>query len=133
MDTSTLCALILDALKKIMLKITLLLILSLFVISCTAHDSQKEKVMKGHLVFGHEVRSFKPSDSDKTYWLIDASDDDIWDKYKSFNKAPYQPIYAEIKVVKSERSDIGFAQDYDGIYEVKDLIKISAEVSTCNN
>ena len=93
-------------------------------------------VLKGKLVIGHEVSSFAPCGDSLSYWINDESDE-LEKRYSEItknSKSPYSEVYCEViaeKVAKSEED--GFAADYDGILEVKKVVKVemlSAE-NTC--
>ena len=65
----------------------------------TQLEQQKSKTLEGQLTLGHEVRTFKPCGSDKTFWVSDKTG-----KLKEFyskltmGKKPYTPIFIEIEV-----------------------------------
>ena len=41
------------------------------------------------------------------------------------NPKPYTPVYAELKVIDTGKSNEGFAAEYAGVYHVKEVLNIS--------
>lgn len=99
-------------------------IMPVFLCACTNND---EKVLHGTLVMGHEVRSFIPDGQDKEFWLIDKSGA----LYKQYQKmAPvesgiYTPVRAELKVKELPKMQDGFGAEYDGTYNVVEIISLT--------
>ena len=85
---------------------------------------QKSKTLKGQLTLGHEVRTFKPCGSDKTFWVSDKTG-----KLKEFyskltvGKKPYTPIFTEIEVKDKGKAKEGFPAEYESVYEVVNVLK----------
>ena len=85
------------------------------------------KVVTGILCIGHEVRSFTDEANGKEYWVIDKSGKLI----KSYQAVigteimKYQPIKAILKVQDIGEQTDGFGAEYEGTYEVKEIISLS--------
>lgn len=85
---------------------------------------QKSKTLEGQLTLGHEVRTFKPCGSDKTFWVSDKTG-----KLKEFyskltvGKKPYTPIFTEIEVKDIGKAKEGFPAEYESVYEVVNVLK----------
>ena len=85
---------------------------------------QKSKTLEGQLTLGHEVRTFKPCGSDKTFWVSDKTG-----KLKEFyskltvGKKPYTPIFIEIEVKDKGKAKEGFPAEYESVYEVVNVLK----------
>jgi len=85
---------------------------------------QKSKTLEGQLTLGHEVRTFKPCGSDKTFWISDKTG-----KLKEFyskltvGKKPYTPIFIEIEVKDKGKAKEGFPAEYESVYEVVNVLK----------
>ena len=85
---------------------------------------QKSKTLEGQLTLGHEVRTFKPCGSDKTFWVSDTTG-----KLKEFyskltvGKKPYTPIFIEIEVKDKGKAKEGFPAEYESVYEVVNVLK----------
>lgn len=99
--------------------------LLLFILpACSALEGNKE--VSGTLRMGHEVRSFTDNEDNKEYWLIDKSDNLM----KAYNEAikpqiaKYQPLQARLKVKDLGKIQEGFGAEYDGTYEVQEIISI---------
>ena len=87
-------------------------------------EQQKSKTLEGQLTLGHEVRTFKPCGSDKTFWVSDKTG-----KLKEFyskltvGKKPYTPIFTEIEVKDKGKAKEGFPAEYESVYEVVNVLK----------
>ena len=97
----------------------LILIAPLFLISCN-NDTKELQTLKGHVVWGHEVRTFKPCGSNQTFWVADDSGKlkDAYQELTLKEKDVYQSIYAELEVEDKGKASEGFPANYDGVYEV---------------
>lgn len=82
--------------------------------------------VSGQLVIGHEVRSFMPDGDTLVYWLIDRSGTlkALYDSAVGIDAEPYTPVRAELKIIDKGLSDEGFSADYDGVYEVVEIISM---------
>ncbi len=88
--------------------------------------------VKGLLVLGHEVSSFIPFGSSKSYWVVGV-DKQLSNKYYQIieGKSPYTPVVVELIVKDKGKAKEGFAEDYDSVLEI---IKIkSIEPLTLEN
>ncbi len=56
-----------------------------------------------------------------SYWIIDDSGTlkEEYEKTIGNNPKPYTPVYAELKVIDTGKSNEGFAAEYTGVYHVK--------------
>lgn len=119
------------------------IIFSLFIILCLISCRKTAKretgeFVKGKLVLGHEVAAFTPCESSKSYWIYDTSGkmDSLYnaEKQKLIDTNPYQDLYCELKVIKEPKATEGFAESYDGMYKVIDVIKIVplSETTDCD-
>ncbi|MDD3773007.1 MAG: copper resistance protein NlpE [Weeksellaceae bacterium] len=80
--------------------------------------------IKGLLTFGHEVRTFEPCGSSKTYWVNDFSDGKLAKMYNEKIKnqlTPYTPLMAELVVKNLGKTQEGFAEQYDGVLEIIEI------------
>lgn len=80
------------------------------------------ETVRGTIIFGHEVRAFKPAGSNTVYWLIDRSGY-LQEKYKEAG-VPEWEVEAELEVKNLGKQDDGFAADYDAAYQVLRVIKL---------
>lgn len=102
------------------------ILLFLFCIFITACSENTEKVVSGTLTMGHEVRAFIEDGQNKEYWIIDKSGD-LYKQYLQIapiEQGAYVPINAEIKVKELPKMEDGFGAEYDGTYEVLEIISL---------
>jgi uncharacterized membrane protein len=90
-------------------------------------------IVRGHYVFGHEVRSFRPCGEDETLWVVDGTDL-LRDLHTEL--APKTTPYAEIFVVAAGRigpspAD-GFGADYPGALSIEKVIYAAFEGFGCD-
>jgi len=85
---------------------------------------QKSKTLEGQLILGHEVRTFKPCGSDKTFWVSDKTGKliELYSKL-TVGKKPYTPIFTEIEVKDKGKAKEGFPAEYESVYEVVNVLK----------
>ncbi len=81
--------------------------------------------LEGVLCMGHEVRSFKPENSEEEFWFVDKTGtlDDLYDKITGGQKNG-KPVKATLKVEYNGKWDDGFAADYDGVYLVREVLRL---------
>lgn len=102
------------------------ILLFLFCIFITACSENTEKVVSGTLTMGHEVRAFVETGQDKEYWIIDKSGG-LYKQYLQIapiEQGAYIPINAELKVKELPKMEDGFGAEYDGTYEVLEIISL---------
>ena len=83
-------------------------------------------IYKGLLTLGAEVSTIKMKDSGKEVWVIDPQNL-LQNKYTALtkNKEPYTAVYVEVKGKMLPKAEDGFAQEYENVFEVTELVKIS--------
>jgi len=92
----------------------------------------KIQIIRGHYVFGHEVRTFRPCGRDGELWVIDRSN-----LLKELHEelAPGTVPYAEIFVVATGRIgppvEEGFGAELSGAVTVEDVIYATFEGLDC--
>ncbi len=106
--------------KQIFLMLVLFGILS---VSCSRTTSL---TVRGKLSIGHEVSSFIPCGDTTDYWVDDQTGelDSLYKTVVGEKSEPYAPVYVELKVNKVDLPTEGFAAEYDGMYEVVEIIKV---------
>ena len=92
-------------------------------------NSSAEKnstVYKGLLTLGLEVSTIKMQDSGKEVWVIDPQNL-LQDKYTALteNKKPYTAVYIEVKGKILPKAEDGFAEEFDNILEITELVKMT--------
>ena len=82
------------------------------------------EVVKGEIVIGHEANVFKPCGSDKEYWVTDKTGK-LGTLYNELTegKKPYNPIFAEIKIIDKGKSTEGFPARYEAVYDIVDVLE----------
>ncbi len=87
------------------------------------------RVVKGTLVWGHEARSFKAEGDSLEYWVDDHTGvlEKDYQATVGAGAQPYTPVYVELKVRDMGKAADGFALDYDGVYQVEEVISIKPE------
>ncbi|MNC85879.1 hypothetical protein D3C83_14980 [compost metagenome] len=94
--------------------------------------------VSGEYFFGHEVESFRPCGSGKSYWVAGAEATlqplrDRAERLRLQRGKPYQPVYLEAVGgldTKSKRE--GFAASYDGLFYLDKIAGVSDNVpGTC--
>lgn len=75
---------------------------------------------------GHEAYSFTPEKDTVTYWVIDQTGElkKCYETALPQNARPYTPVPAELKIKILGPLDEGFAAEYDGAIEVKEIIHV---------
>ncbi len=89
------------------------------------------RAFRGHLVLGHEVRSFKPCGSDQESWVLDRTGGDLSDVYKKLTNQPYQPIYVEVRGLTGPPPRDGFGAEYDNQLTIIQLRRAGVEARGC--
>ncbi len=84
--------------------------------------------LEGELRVAHEVRSFVPAGSDKEYWFVDKTGVllDMYDRVTGGQKNG-RPVKAVLKVEYNGKWDDGFAEQYDGVYLVREVISVGTD------
>ena len=84
----------------------------------------------GCYVFGHEVNVFKPAGTDSAFWVTGSQDvlQQLRTTHDSLTSRPYEAIFARVIAQPSSRTPDGFAQDYDGLLEVRRVVELRRAV-----
>lgn len=82
--------------------------------------------VKGELVIGHEVRAFRAEGDSTDYWVTDETEELIR-KYDELTQGTKNgtPVYVELEVIDMGKADDGFAADYDGVYQVMKINRMT--------
>ncbi len=100
-------------------------VLGLFLLLGCNWDQSSKKVT-GILIMGHEVRAFREQGSDKEFWIIDKSGI-LMKKYQEIigsSVINYEKVDARLEVINCTQPQDGFGAEYDGCYEVKNIISL---------
>lgn len=81
--------------------------------------------MKGEMSLAHEVRSFRPDGTDDEYWIVDKTGrlEDMYDKITGGQKNG-TPVDVTLRLEYNGKWDTGFAEDYDGVFFVREIVEI---------
>ena len=85
----------------------------------------------GAYVFGHEVRSFQPCGSWKIYWAKPVTPEisALLRKYHTELAArSYGRIYVVVSGRPSDENTVGFANSYDGYFEISDVLQAARQI-----
>lgn len=84
--------------------------------------------MKGTLCIGHEVRSFRPEGLAEEYWIVDKTGklEDLYDEITGGQKSGV-PVKATLKLEYNGKWDTGFAEDYDGVFFVREIVDVKKD------
>jgi uncharacterized membrane protein/heat shock protein HslJ len=94
-------------------------------------DRAEGERFRGHLILGHEVRSFTACGSSRERWVVDRTGGDLRNTYRALTTEPYQKLYVELRASAAPTLSEGFGADYDGALEVFDLRFAAAETRGC--
>ncbi len=85
------------------------------------------EILRGVLVFGHEVRTLQPCGSDSIFWVRAPADvlDELQGRHHDLTAEPYQTVYVELEGARSLDPTQGFAEQYDGYVDVGDIRSIA--------
>lgn len=93
---------------------------------------ESTQLLRGHLVIGHEVRSFKPCDSEQDLWVIDETGGDLAGLYETLTSGVYQDLYAVVLGEVGPSPSDGFGADYAGSVTVAALRHAAPESHACS-
>lgn len=97
---------------------------------CAAERDTPDRY-RGHLVWGHEVRSFEACDEGRAYWIVDRTAGELGRVYRALSTEPYQPLYVEFRARPVAPPTEGFGADYAQALEVLDLRRAARETAGC--
>jgi uncharacterized membrane protein len=89
--------------------------------------------MQGLLVFGHEVHTLQPCGDTRQFWVVAPEvGQRLAADYRRLATRAYEPVYAELEGRFIEHPAAGFAADYDGTIEIREIHTVSTQkVTTC--
>ncbi len=77
--------------------------------------------LRGHVVLGHEVRTFQPCGEAPDLWVIPTPG--LRSSYEALRHAPYQPMFAELRGELGPAPATGFGKEYAGQLKVLTVIR----------
>lgn len=99
----------------------------------TGDPGRELEVVRGHYVFGHEVRTLRPCDTDQVLWVVDQTQllQKLHTELTSGNR-PYQEVFVVASGRVGPPLAEGFATDYSGIFTVEEVFYVAAEGFGCD-
>ena len=85
----------------------------------------------GHLVWGHEARSFVDCDGQREAWVINEAGDELVEVYESLTLELYQPMFVEVRGEIVDPPSDGFGSEYSEALRVSELIRAENEGFGC--
>ena len=71
------------------------------------------EVFRGHLVWGHEARTFTECGASETGWIIDKTDGALRLLAEAETRQPYEKILVEVRGQVGPGLESGFGADFD--------------------
>ncbi len=121
----------------------LLLITACCSLACSSNDGadsteassppQTGTLLKGHAVFGHEVRTIQPCGENDAVWAIDSTRL-LWDLHQELAPGlePYEEVFVAVQGISGEPPSDGFGADYAGSFYVERVLYAAGEGWGCN-
>lgn len=90
-------------------------------------------LLKGHAVFGHEVRTIRPCGEDEAVWAIDSTGL-LWDVHGelAFGMEPYEEVFVVVRGSAGNAQLDGFGADYRGSFLVAQVLYAAGEGFGCD-
>ena len=109
-----------------MLRVTSILLLAVWAFGDSmAHENK----YSGTYIWGPEVNSFKPCDSDIDYWVsFDLPGIKMLEFYNASATIPYQEMYIEFRGMLLNEVVDGFAVEYAGLLRSSEVYKYTFDV-----
>jgi uncharacterized membrane protein len=86
---------------------------------------------RGHLVWGHESRSFTECGGDEESWVINESGEELIEVYEELTSTPYQPMFVEVRGEWVDPPTDGFGAEYAEALRITDLVRAENEGFGC--
>ena len=86
---------------------------------------------RGHLVWGHESRSFTECGGGREGWVINEVGQELVDVYNELTTAPYQPLFVEVRGTWEAAPRAGFGADYGEALRITGLLRAENEGFGC--
>ena len=128
-----------------LLRRILILLLSLFTVACTKDSTSQpppsdkqgktrtSEIFRGHIVFGHEVRSFRECGSEDALWVDDQTGL-LWDVHQELapKNQPYEEVFFSLLGRSGPPPRDGFGADYSGELVVEEILYAALEGFSCD-
>jgi len=93
----------------------------------------EQVLLKGHAVFGHEVRSIRPCGDDEAVWAIDSTQL-LRDLHAELAPGlePYEEMFVLVRGIVGEAPLEGFGAEYPGSFVVSQVLYAAGEGFGCD-
>lgn len=88
-------------------------------------------VYRGYLVYGDESHEFTSCDGESRYWVLDGTDGDLPEVYRSLAAEPYDPVFVEVRAQFLPEGGSGFGKEYEAQIRVTELFRAAREGPGC--
>ncbi len=90
-------------------------------------------LLKGHAVFGHEVRTIRPCGEDEGLWAIDGTGL-LWGVHRELvpGMEPYEEVFVVVRGSAGDAPSDGFGADYPGSFVVDQVLYAAGEGFGCD-
>ncbi len=102
------------------------------------HDGKLVRVpeapatFRGHLVWGHETRSFEACGPGRWGWVVDDTGGDLQTVYEQLTTEPYQPLFVEVRGSWGPAPSEGFGAAYPEQLTIGELRRAVPEGPGCD-
>lgn len=86
---------------------------------------------RGHLVWGHESRSFTECGEERSGWVVNEAGDELVNVYEELTSTPYQRMFVEVRGTWGDAPAEGFGADYAEALTVTELLRAEGEGFGC--
>ncbi len=86
---------------------------------------------RGHLVWGHESRSFTECEGEREGWVINDSGDELAAVYDELTNAAYQPMFVEVRGEWVGAPAGGFGAGFEEALRITELLRAENEGFGC--
>jgi uncharacterized membrane protein len=98
----------------------------------SSSEPTREPSYRGHLVWGHEARSFTECGSGREGWVVDGTGGDLVEVYRQLTAEPYESLFVEVRGRWGPAPRDGFGADYVEQIEVLELRHAARESKGCD-
>lgn len=92
----------------------------------TGKSLENLTTFRGHLTYGHEVRSLSLCDKNKELWIIDNTEGEMRRISEGMTHSPYSPIFIEAQGRLTDVPQDGFGAEYEGAIILTDITHASS-------
>lgn len=97
----------------------------------SGNSLEKIQTLRGHVVWGHEVRSMTLCGESDELWFIDQTEGVFRRMYDTLSVKQYEPVFMEVQGMLTDAPSDGFGAEYQGGIIVKKIINMSREGFGC--